>query len=425
MKLIINFIKAFLSRSGSYVFNFTVIARLLSFASSLVVLKFVPEKELGVVLYAFNIMAFLTPIGGLGLHQSLIRYGALAKTAEEKDKMFNYVLRKGIVASFGIIVLIIGVSYFIPFEIPNTYQYLSILSFTVLSSFLLEVIRAKFRIFHYNKGFAYTELVYSITLFVSASILSYFFSDMGYAIAILITPFVTFLVFIKKLNISFASFQGVVKYNLGFWKYGFFASLSNVLTQLLFIIDLILIGFILADSEMVTQYKYVSIIPFSLLFIPRVFINTDFVSFTEKIYDANHIKNYVKSYLLFFTLLSICMVVFCYFLGEYILEFINPNYVQFYDSFMILMIGIGGIFSLRGLFGNLLSSIGKAQINYYIASVALILNFVLNFKLIPELGLKGAAITSSILMWLTGILSVILFFYHYKKLLLKPANGNG
>ena len=83
------------------------------------------------------------------------------------------------------------------------------------------------------------------------------------------------------------------------------------------------------------------------------------------------------------------------------------------------MVGISGIFMFRGLYGNLLSSIGKAHINYYIATIALLLNIVSNYYLIPKYGIRGAAITSALLMWFTGIASYVWFLYLYKKLPLK------
>ena len=98
---------------------------------------------------------------------------------------------------------------------------------------------------------------------------------------------------------------------------------------------------------------------------------------------------------------------------------IFTNFVQFSESFLILIIGISGIYIFRGLFGNLLSSIGKAHINYYIASFALVVNVITNYFLIPKYGIKGAAITSAILMWFTGIVSMIWFRFLYKKSLLK------
>ena len=371
------------------------------------------------MLFAFNIIIFLVPICGLGLHQSLLRYGAFVKTDEEKNSLFLYVLKKGSIASIFLIIVIIVVCFFISFKFEHTYTYIVVLSFVILPSFLLEVIRAQFRLKHDNKSFAYTDFVQSAIMLISVTILSYFYKEIGYVIALLITPLITAILFIKKLKIKFNFTSKLKIIDLNFWKYGFFASLSNVVTQLLLTIDILLIGYLLEDTTMITNYRYISLIPFSLLFLPRVFINTDFVTFTEKIFDKKYIFNYIKSYMLFFSLTSIFLMVFCWFFSKEILTILNPTYIQFTDSFLILILGITGIYILRGLFGNLLSSIGKAHINYYIATFALILNIVSNFYLIPIYGIKGAAITSAVLMWVTGVLSVIIFTYFYKKLLLK------
>ena len=130
---------------------------------------------------------------------------------------------------------------------------------------------------------------------------------------------------------------------------------------------------------MITNYRYISLIPFSLLFLPRVFIATDFVAFTEKIFDKKYIINYIKSYMLFFFVASLLLVTFSWFFSEEILSVLDTNFAKYTDTFLILMIGITGIYILRGIFGNLLSSIGKAQINYHIASLAVVLNIISNY----------------------------------------------
>ena len=419
MNIIIQYIKNFLNRSGSYVFLATILGRVLSFIASWIALKFIENDALGVVLFAYNIILFVIPISGFGLHQSLIRYGSLAKSSEDKDSILAYVFKKGIVACLALITIVISISLFINFKFENTLFYVVLLSFTIIPSYLLEIIRAQFRLQHNNKSFAFTEGVQSIILLLSVLLLSYLYKELGYAIALLLTPLLTSIVFFKSLNINNLIYKKIKVINFQFWKYGFFASLSNVVTQLLFVIDILLIGFILSNTEMVTNYRYVSIIPFSLLFLPRVFIATDFVAFTEKIYDAQYIFKYIKSYVLFFTVVSLLILLFSWLFSVQILGLLDKEFTQFSDTFIILMIGICGIFILRGLFGNLLSSLGKAHLNYYIATLALVLNICANFYLIPNYGIKGAAITSAILMWFTGLLSYLLFIKLYKKLLLK------
>ena len=418
MNLLITYVKNFINRAGSYVFIATIFARIFSFIASWLALKLISNDELGVVLFAYNIIVFLIPISGFGLNQSLIRYGALLKSKEEKNSLFLYVLNKGVLASLAIIALIIFSSFFVTFKFENTQFYIIILSFIILPSFIFEIIRAQFRLQHNNKIFAYTEFSHSIILLLSVFILSYFFQEIGYTIALIAAPLLTSILFINKLNIDFSSKIKLAITNFSFWKYGVFASLSNVLTQLLFVIDILLIGYLLEDTEMITNYRYISLIPFSLLFLPRVFIATDFVAFTEKIYDKNYIVDYMKSYMLFFLIISCVLLLFSFLFAEQILAILDRNFIQFVDTFLILMFGIVGIYIFRGLFGNLLSSIGKAHINYYIASFALIINIITNYYLIPKYGIKGAAITSTILMWFTGIISLIWFWYLYRKLLL-------
>lgn len=397
----------------------TIISRLLSLLASWIALQFIDNTALGVVLFSYNIILFLLPISGLGLPQSLIRFSALNKNKEDRNTIFLYVLKYGFLSSLAMILLIIISSFFIPFQFEKAQSYMIILSFLIIPSFLLEIVRAQLRLNHDNKNFAYSEFLYSIIFVLLITCLTFYFKETGYIISLLLAPILALLFFIKKLKITIKKIKILPELNFLFWKYGFFASLSNVVTQLLFVVDILLIGYLINDAEMVTNYRYVSLIPFSLLFLPRVFINTDFVTFTEKIYDKIYIKEYIKSYMLLFLFISVLLIITSYFFGSFILKLLDENFVIYYDSFFIMMIGISGIFIFRGLFGNLLSSIGKANINYYIAIIALILNVISNYYLIPELGIKGAAITSAILMWFTGILSYVCFKILYKKALLK------
>jgi len=390
-------------------------ARFLSFLGSWIALQLIEAKELGVILFAYGIVQFIIPIGGFGLHQSLIRYGALLNSEDEKQQLFSYVLKKGIVASIVIILVLVGIGYFIPFQFDKTYGYFSILSLSILTVFILEIIKIQFRLQHKNRLYAITEFWYNIILTGLIFGLSYLFQGMGYIIALIVSPVLTALFFIKKLNIKLHIKNNLKITNLSFWKYGFFGGLSSVVTQLLILIDIILIGYLIDDPIAVTNYRYISIIPFSLLFLPRVFITTDFVTFTEKIHQKDYINRYIKNYMLFFGVVSILLLLFSYFFAEQILYIFGVEYMDYADSFLILIMGIVGIYIFRGLFGNLLSSIGKIELNYYIISIAIVINIISNYYLIPLYGIKGAAITSAILMWFTGILSWLSFLYFFRK----------
>ncbi|MFY7671348.1 oligosaccharide flippase family protein [Tenacibaculum sp. MEBiC06402] len=417
MSLLINYISDFKKRAGNYVFLATIFSRILSFIASWIALQLLHPEPLGNVLYAWNFIVFLTPLVGLGLHQSYIRYGALTKNPEEREQLFKYVIRKGTVTSLILSLVVILLSYLYDFKNPNIKSYLYILSFVFIPTFLIEIIKVRVRLEHQNKKLALIEVVYNIVLIISVLVLSYFWKTTGYAFSFVITPLLSSLLFYKLLLSKILKPSKPNFINLEFWRYGVFGGLSNVVTLLLFSIDILLIGNILNEPEKVTIYRYLTLIPFSLLFLPRVFITTDFVSFTEKIADVNYIKKYTKGYLLLFTIISVIICFSFYLFGEFILDLFDTSFKAYHQSFFILTFGVCGILILRGLYGNLLSSIGQVKINFYITSIAVLLNYFSNQILIPKYGVKGAAITTASLMWLTGLATLCSFYFFYRKYL--------
>jgi len=404
MKNYIEFINNFLSRSGGFIFSSSVISKGLSFFASWIAIKLIPNKELGSVIFAFQIIAFVIPVAGLGLEQGLLRYGALIKSTIKKNKLFTYALKYGALVSFILIGLIIFSAFFIEFKLEKTKYYLILLSLALPSHFLFGIIKIKFLLDKKNKLYSYVDLTYNILFVLLVFLLSYYLNELGYAISLILAPLITSIFFIKKTPLKWNESLDTGITNLTFWRYGFFASLSNVTTQLLISIDIILIGIILKNLELVTAFKYISLIPFSFLFLSQAVMTTDFVNLTEKIYDKKYILNYIKNYIKLFSLISLGCLIFISLFGSYMLSFFEKEYSQYYTTLFILTIGISGILILRGLFGNLLSSIGKAHIN-----------LILNYYLIPKYGINGAAITSAILMWFTGLLSGLFFFYYFNQ----------
>jgi len=237
---IFQFIKDFSKNSGNYVFLATLISKLFSFGASWIAIQLIPNKELGAVIFAFQIISFIMPVSGFGLNQGLIRYGALLSFNKEKNSLFIYTLKKGLIISFMVMLIIMSVSFFIDFDLELTKPYLILLSLALLTHYLFDLIKIQFRLQKNNKTFAFIEVTYNVIYIILVFSLSWFFKELGYAIAIIITPLFSSILFINKLNLKQQNNQALKIINFKFWKYGFFASLSNVTTQLLISIDIIL-----------------------------------------------------------------------------------------------------------------------------------------------------------------------------------------
>ncbi len=415
MKSILNFLFSFSKRSGNYILAASISSRLLSFLASWIALQIILDERLGIVIYAFQIILFVAPISSLGLNQGLIRYGSFLKTIKEKNNLFSFILKKGLLINICFIILVLIFSIFFNFEIPETSFYLRLLSLSFITQFLFEIIQIQFRLQKQNKTYAFAEFIYNIILVILVLGLSYFLKELGYAIAIVTTPLLAFIIFIKRIKFDWKRNEHFNFINLSFWRYGLFASMSNVTTILLISVDILLIGYLMSSMEMVTIFKYISIIPFSILFLSRAFMTTDFVEITEKTGNTNYIYAYIKNYIKLFSIVSIGFLTFILLFGKFILTIFDPEYVSYFPTLIVLTIGISGILILRGLFGNLLSSIGKSHVNFIIILIAIILNVILNYYLIPIYEIFGAAITSAVLMWFTGFFCMLFFFYYYNK----------
>lgn len=403
----------FLQRAGAYIFGITVLARIFSFVGSWLALQLLPNKALGTVLFSWTIFSFITPLIGLGLHQGYIRYGALESDASQRSALLHYVVKKGVQASVVLAFFVGLIAFFIPFSLDSVAKHLLFFLLSLPLLFLIEILKIKARLAHDNKRVAFIEGTYQLLLLLCIAVFSVFWSIQGYLLAFVIAPSLTLGFYTRDFNNVFKTPQYVP--TKGFWSFGIYAALSNVATMLLFSIDMLLLGELLHDPEMVTLYRYLSLIPFSLLFLPRVFMTTDFVSITENIYNHKATKNYIYSYLKLFTIISTVLFFGTYLFRIPLLRLFDPQFHQYATSFTILMFGICGILLLRGLFGNLLSSIGLARTNYYLTLIAISLNLLSNYYLIPRYHILGAAITTASIMWFTGIASAWLFYYNYNK----------
>jgi len=410
------FFQNFFNRSGLAVLSATIVARLLSFFASWIALQLILEPKLGLAIYAINIISLIIPISGFGAFQGLLRYGSLLEIDNDKYNLFFYVIKKGSLFSLILIILTLILSPLLTRKLPGALPYLMGMSVTIFTLFLLESLKIHFRILQNNQLFAKVEISYNLLLVFFVALGSFLWGSSGYILSLVLTPLITFLIFFPKNKMQRNSFRKLKRPEKGFWHYSFFASLSNLTAQLLIVLDIILIGNILHDPGKVTLYKYISLIPFSVLFLPRAMMTTDFVALTQKHNDQIFIRHYIKNYTLIFGTISIFLLGFSAFFAENILRFFGEEFIQYQTTFLVLVLGITSILLFRGLYGNLLSTLGKAAVNYRIALAGIVINIIFNYLLIPQYGILGAAITSAAVMWFTSLITTVIYFYYFKKI---------
>lgn len=410
-----HFIQDFIKRKGISVGFASAIEKIGGLLMVLIATHFIPKEEFGLITYANTTLLFLIPFVGFGMHQGLIRYGSLTGSQILKKHLFFITFKKGLFFSLLLVVIILLLSPLITYNLKGSRLYLIILSVQLISLFVFEMLRIYARLINLNRLFAQMGILKVILLVSFAFILTFGFKGMGYAISLAFSPVLVSVYYLFKLKLFAFKINTVAQFNFKeYLNYGLFTSLGGVLSQFLYAIDLILIGNILNEAA-VAEYKVAFVLPLSVLFLPLVFVQTDFVKIASKSEtDKTFIKNYYLNYLKIFSVISVLTILFFLFFSDYIMLLFGKAYNNESNLMFIFSLGIMGALLFRVPLGNILSAIGWPKINALNSLIVLIFNVIFSYIFIHRNGIIGAAYVTSAMLWLSGLLSLIAFIYYLK-----------
>ncbi len=413
----VRFIQDFLKRKGGYVLFSSYFAKLITFAISVFIIRMLPKEEFGYIAYASTIISFIAPFKGLGIDQGLLRYGSIAGSQQLKKLYFNNTLKRGFLYALITVLLICALAPFLSINMEEAFVFILIMSVQIISLLLLETIKIYSRIIHLNKLYANITIYNNLFLLIGVIASTSLFGAYGYVISLVSIPAIYSLFLLLKLNLlQHNKNQKASENNKSFLSYGFYMSLGGMLSQLLYAVDIMLIGNLIKNAEAVAQYKTSNIIPFSLLILPVAILTTDFVHLANKSEENKKaIWHYYLNYLKIMFFISLGILGTFYFFSEEILSIFGKEYSKDNNLMFIFSIGVVGALLLRIPLGNILSAIGWPKINAVFSVIVLVINLVAGYYCVLNYGILGAAYTTIALMWFSGILSLFALIYYLKK----------
>lgn len=411
------YIKSFLERKGGRIIFSSFFTKLITFIISVYIIRVIPKEEYGFLVYAITIIAFIAPFKGFGIYQGLLRYGSISTSQQLKKYYFNRILFKGLLFSSILIVVLIALSPFIISNVKNSFLYLVILSFQLVTLLVIDTISIYARLVGLNKLYADISNYNNLLLLAFAIPLTYLFGSWGYVASLILAPLFYSFYLIYKLKLFTYNKELKPQHSTKeFLSYGFYMSLAGMLSQLLFAVDVILVGNMVKNAEQIAQYKTSNIIPFSLLVLPIAIINTDFVQLTQKaINNKKEVWTYYLNYLKIMGVISVFVLLLFYFFSNDMLRIFGKEYTNDNNLMFIFSIGAVGALLFRIPLGNILSIIGWPKVNTLLSLIILIINVIAGVYFINLYGVMGAAYTTIALMWLSGLLSLGAFIYFLNK----------
>lgn len=410
MSSVKTFISDFVKRGGILVMLSTFLGKFMIAFLSIAVIRFVSVSEFADIAYILSFFSILVVFSGLGGNYSLLRYGAITTSVKARKAYYYYTLDYGVKFAF-ILAVVSSVVFWI---FSDNYYYAClfvIMSFALVSYYMLDVMRSYFRIIDVNKMFAKINVYFSIITFVLTVALTWIFNTYGYLVALGLSPLIVFFIF--KKYIGNGDEKKIDSNKREFWSYGIHTSVSAIANQIIFSIAPLLIAYLSTDKNQIALFKVATIIPFNVLTLPGILMQTDFTILARNSNSSKYLLRYYFNYLKVIGPVSlVCFFLSIYF-GEEIIVFIfGKEYQSITYMYQIFMIATFFSYLLRNPVGNILLAIGKAKWNGYNTYFFCLFYILSSLLLFPYYGVNSIVYSLAFVFVFSGVVSLAMFLYY-------------
>lgn len=411
-------IKQLYSKGFFHIIGSNILNKIMQFCSGIFIVRVLTKEEFGIFTYAQNLLAFFLLINGLGITSGFLQYGSRNIDNEElKNSIANYSLKYGIGINLLISFLVIIYSIFGKFKVEEARIIFRMMLFFPIIALVIEMIQIYLRINLKNKEMAKISNLNTFFNLIGMLLGSYVYGVIGLVVGKYIGNLISIFNCLKYLKIIYLNNVLKISQELKkeIIKFSIVAVFNNGISQLLYIIDIFLLGIIIPNKNIIASYKTATLIPFALNFIPLSIMTYLYPYIAKNIENKIILRKYLKQLLIYLgginLIISIGLILFSHLIITIIF---GKNYLDSKNVFIILSIGyfIAGTFRIP--FGNMLAAMEKLKYNFYITLFSGGLNIMLDIIFIKKYGSIGAAIATVSIF----IFSSILGGYFLKKNLL-------
>lgn len=400
-----------------HIFGASTINKIIGFASSWIIVRILSKPEYGVYAYAFNIYSFILLFNGLGIVSSVLQLGSETKEENEKKRIYTYGLKIGLLVNFVLTLIILLLGVFVPLKIEGSNILLAIMAllplFTVITDLQFMFLRINLR----NKHYSALSTINSIAVLTYSCGLAYLLKAPGLVLANYCSHFSTTLIACKyyKVPLKFwnASVSSAEKKTI--FSIALISMVNNGLSHLMYLLDVFVIGIMIADSMVIASYKIATNIPIALQFIPAALVLFAYPHFAQNKDNKEWVLKKYSQLIIPFGCFNLVVSLVLILLSKPLIGFIfGLQYLDAVVPFRILCVGYFFSATFRTVSGALLVTQRQLKFNFYISLFGGLLNLVLNVILIKSMQSTGAAIATLLTTSICGFISTAYFIFFVK-----------
>ena len=402
-----------------HIFGSSVINKIIAFLSTVVLVRILTKEEYGVFTYAWNIYSIVIMFNGLGMEASVLQLGSEnSADVVSVRRISNYCSRFGLLFDLLLAVVLLVIGFFVPLKIEGADVLFRMLCFLPMLKLIFNITISKLRAERRNKDFSNLSVINTALVFAACVAGSYFFREkgmvLGYYAAYAITAILSFLVF--RVNIFSKDAKPDKKEIKDIRSIAFVSMCNTSLSQLLYLLDLFVLGLVDPQETMLASYRVATIIPSALAFIPISLVTYLYPYFAENRNEpAWCLKRYKQILLGLGTFNMLLSAGLCLFAPIIIKLLFGEQYMDIVPLFRVLSLNYFFSGTFRVLAGNLLVTQRKLKFNFMVAVMSGIINIIADFIFISRWGPMGAALATVLVVVFSGILNTSYLFYIFKK----------
>lgn len=368
--------------------------KVFTFIGNVFVVRFLTKREYGIFGYADNIMTFFLILNGMGIIYGMLQFCSEQRPEEEKEANYWFSLKFGMAFNFAIAIGVFICAMFAPLKVAEARHVLMIYSLYPLTYYIYQYYCLLMRCKRENKRYALLSNLNAFIYMAVEIVGAYYLKASGIIIALYLATMITSLVGMRFYSIRTLRNANYLSRHqkLELIKYSAYVCANTMISNLLILMDVFLIGYIIVSPEKIAIYKVAATIPEALIVIPNSVVIFVYPYFAEHNMEYGWIKQNTKRLIGITAIMNFIIAGMLFVLAPWIIKILwGAKYMGAVAVFRILSVNYFVSSTLRVNVSNLLASLRKVKLNFYINIVAGISNIVLDAVLIKYMGIDGAA----------------------------------
>ncbi len=401
-----------------YVFGSSVINKIISFASGIILVRILTKADYGIYTYANTILGFCMMLNGFGMSSAVLQVCSEKTDSETRLCVYEYGL--GLGAKINVVLggLIILIALFVPLKIEGANGYLALMCLMPLLTFIPDLQKVYLRTELRNADYAYANTFATAATFALSVGLALTIQAKGLIFAQYAAFAITAILLRNKFGVPLVVGSKISEEDKrSLVSIGGISMVNNGLSSLMYYLDIFVLGIVVANENVIAAYKVATTIPTALEFIPASVVTYVYPYFSRNKDNKQWLLLNYKRLVLLLGVVNLLITVALYILAPFLINLLfGRPYIDAVSPFRILVVSYFFAGTFRTISGNLLVTQRKLKFNTFVAVFSSAMNTVMNVFFINKWQSNGAAAATLTTAIMTGILNTTYLLRTFNKI---------